>query len=89
MPINKWVGRHEFNTRKLFLLPSPFKTWCTKQQLDFGAIKEKLQTEFQAKTIKMRLGRGTKISLPLQHVIELTWNDGAPNDPGVGVDVVL
>jgi len=87
MPINKWVGRHEFNNRKLYLLPSPFKTWCTRQQLDFASVKDKLKTEFGAKTVKLRLGRGTKINLPLQHVIELTWDDGSPNDSGVGVGV--
>jgi len=78
MPINKWVGRHEFDTRKLFLLPVPFKAWCTKQQLDYSAVRAKLLAAFNGKTSKMRLGRGTKISLPLQHVIEISWDDVDP-----------
>jgi hypothetical protein len=75
MPINRWVGRHEFDTCKLYLLPTPFKAWCTKQQLDYSAIRAKLKEEYNSASIKMRLGKGTKISLPLQHVIEISWGD--------------
>ena len=80
MPINRWVGRHEFNTRRLYLLPKPFKSWCTKQQLDYSALKDKLQAQYGAKTVKIRMGRGTKINLPVQHAIEITWDDSSQND---------
>lgn len=89
MPINKWVGRHEFNNSKLYLLPKPFKTWCTKQQLDYGALMEKLRVQYGAKTVKIRMGRGTKINLPVQHAIEIAWDDGTPNDSAIAPDVVV
>lgn len=87
MPINRWVGRHEFNNRKLYLLPKPFKSWCTKQQFDHGALMEKLQDKYGAKTVKIRMGRGTKINLPVQHAIEITWDDDSLNDAGVTQDM--
>ena len=30
--------------------------------------------ELNGKTAKMRLGRGTKLNLPPQHVLELSWS---------------
>lgn len=78
MPLNNWVGRHEFDTCKLFLLPKPFKVWCARQQIDYGALRTKLFAEFHGQAVKMRLGRGTKISLPLQHVIEISWDGTDP-----------
>jgi hypothetical protein len=73
-PMFQWVGRHEYDINKLYLLPTPFKQWCVKQGHHYHAIRALIFKEMNGKTTKMRLGRGTKVNLPPQHVIELSWS---------------
>jgi hypothetical protein len=73
-PLYRWVARHEYDVNKLYLLPKPFKEWCVKQGHHYSAIREMIFKELNGKTAKMRLGRGTKLNLPPQHVLELSWS---------------
>ena len=54
-----------------------------------GGGKSVLRVQYGAKTVKIRMGRGTKINLPVQHAIEITWDDGTPNDSAIAPDVVV
>ena len=73
-PLYRWVARHEYDVNKLYILPKPFKEWCVKQGHHYSAIREMIFKELNGKTAKMRLGRGTKLNLPPQHVLELSWS---------------
>ena len=73
-PQYEWVGRHEYDVHKLYILPKPFKEWVVKEGHHYSAIHGLLIKEMDGKKKKMRLGRGTKVDLPPQHVIEVSWN---------------
>lgn len=73
-PMYQWVGRHEYDINKLYILPKPFKEWVVKQGHHYSAIRSLIIKELGGRALKMRLGRGTKIDLPTQHVLELSWN---------------
>ena len=74
LPLYKLVARHEYDLNKLYLLTKPFKDWCVKQGHHYTAIVDLIKKEMQGNVTKVRLGRGTKISLPPQHVLELSWS---------------
>lgn len=64
-PRGQFVARYEYDVKKLFLLPKPFKTWCGKQQLNYGGIVEELKAgRTKAVKAKVRLGKGTHVNLP-------------------------
>ena len=76
-PHYQWVGRHEYDIHKLYLLPKPFKEWVVKQGHHYSAIRAMMAKEMKGKGIKVRLGRGTKVDLPPQYVLEVSWNHDA------------
>ena len=73
-PLYRWVARHEYDINKLYVLPKPFKEWCVRQGHHYGAIRDLIIKELNGKATTMRLGRGTKISLPPQRVLEMSWS---------------
>lgn len=79
-PMYRWVARHEYDTNKLYIVPKPFREWCVNNNFDYGNLKEKMNTELNCVGLKIRLGRGTKINLPPQHVLCLSWVDEADTE---------
>ena len=73
-PLYRLVARHEYDLNKLYVLTKPFKDWCVKQGHHYTAIVDLIKTDMNGKHNKVRLGRGTKISLPPQHVLEMSWS---------------
>ena len=73
-PLYRWVARHEYDINKLYVLPKPFKEWCVRQGHHYSAIRDLIIKELNGKATTMRLGRGTKISLPPQRVLEMSWS---------------
>ena len=80
IPRYKWVARHEYDVRKLYLMVKPFKAWCVEQQLNHNGMVELIKNELRGKKEKIRLGKGTTISLPSMNVISLTWDDDEHED---------
>lgn len=66
VPRGVFRGRLETDTHKLYLIPSFFRDWCTKQQVSFESTKQRLKKENGAIVRKMRLGKGTATPLPPQ-----------------------
>ena len=63
------VARYEYDIKKLYLLPKPFKLWCVKQQIDYSNILDALKSgRTKAKKEKIRLGRGTHMNMPAADV---------------------
>lgn len=81
-PLYRWVGRHEYDINKLYLRPAPFKEWCLGKGHVFSAVRDLIKLQLKGKATKMRLGKGTKLNLPFQAVIELSWEDEVSNDAG-------
>lgn len=70
------IGRYEYDKKLLYLLPKPFRDWCVKSQLNFGALVEDLKTgKTQARKEKMRLSRGTHMNLPPTDVLVIDCKD--------------
>jgi len=60
-----FIGRYEYDIKKLYLLPKPFKEWCSKQQLHYnGVIAELKNGRAKARKEKVRLGKGTHMNWP-------------------------
>lgn len=63
-PRVKMVARYEPDTGKLFLIPKPFKKWCTDQQINYGSMVGDLEDSGMVEKRKVRLGKGTPLNLP-------------------------
>lgn len=76
-PRAEFVARYEPDTKRLFLYPKPFRTWCVKQQLNPTALMENISKDYKYEFKKMRMGKGTKIPLPAVavHIIDLPLED--------------
>lgn len=69
------VGRYETDINRLYLLVSPFKDWCIKQQFDHQEVYETMQKVFGATKEKIRFGKGTSMKgLPNGWAICLPFN---------------
>ena len=68
-PRMQLVARYEYDIKKLYLLPKPFKLWCSKQQIDYSNILESLKSgRTKATKEKVRLGKGTHMNMPAADV---------------------
>jgi hypothetical protein len=68
-PRMQLVARYEYDIKKLYLLPKPFKLWCSKQQIDYSNILEALRSgRTKAMKEKVRLGKGTHMNMPAADV---------------------
>ena len=64
-PRGQMVARYEYDVKKLYLLPKPFKEWCAKHQINYSGLVDGLKSgPTQAKSLVKRLGAGTHINLP-------------------------
>jgi len=54
------VARYEPDKKQLCLLPKPFRTWCTKQQLSYDALLSELEDTYEVqRNVKRYLTKGT------------------------------
>ncbi len=49
------VARYETTSEKLYLLPTPLKDWCVKNQINYSELLTKLKNKFQAKSEQKRI----------------------------------
>ena len=80
MPTYNWVARHEYDVGRLYLMVKPFKHWCVQQQLNYTAMVELATNELNGKKEKIRMGKGTTITLPPITVLSINWEDAHLND---------
>jgi hypothetical protein len=60
-----FVARYEYDIKKLYLLPKPFKDWCGRQQLNYAGVVDGLKIgRTKAIKAKARLSKGTHMSFP-------------------------
>jgi hypothetical protein len=77
-PRIQFIGRYEYDVKVLYLLIKPLKDWCTQQQISYsGLIEELRKGKTKARREKIRLARGTHMSLPPTDVWTLNWEDFA------------
>jgi len=74
-PLYRWIVRIEYDINKLYLVPTPFKTWCIKRGHHGATVEDLMVKHMGLIKTKMRLGKGTKMKIPLQHVWVVAWED--------------
>ena len=71
-PRMAFIGRYEYDIKKLYLLPKPLKEWCGKQQHNYAGFVDALKNgRTKAKREKIRLCRGTHINWPPVDVLTI------------------
>jgi hypothetical protein len=68
-PKIRLIGRYETDIKRAYLIPKALKVWCGKQQINYGSFVQDLKDNFNAKSIKMRLTKGTSTQLPPSTVL--------------------
>lgn len=64
-PRAQLVARYEYDVKKLYLLPKPFRDWCAKLQLSYPDLLTSLKRgPTNAIIKKVRIGKGTRMNLP-------------------------
>ena len=64
-PRGTLVMRYEYDLKRLYILPKPFKDWCIKHQINYSGVIESLRDgRTHARKVKQRLGKGTHVNLP-------------------------
>ena len=67
---NQFIARYEYDVKKLYLLPRPLRLWCAERQINYlGFVDGLRQGRTQARMVKMRLSKGTRVSLPPADVL--------------------
>ncbi len=78
----KLVARYETDLKRAYLIPKPLKAWCGEQQINYSSFVHDLKTKLGAKSTKMRLSKGTKMDLPVTHVIQVDCSVENENKTG-------
>jgi hypothetical protein len=75
------VARYEYDVKKLYLLPKPFRDWCLKLQLPYQDILSNLKSgSMQGVVKKVRIGKGTRLNLPPTDALVLDCTDFMSED---------
>jgi hypothetical protein len=72
-PKGQLLARYETDTKKLYILPKPFKEWCGLQQVNYSSVVEELTKNMNAKKTKIRLSKGTHMNLPPADVLVIDF----------------
>lgn len=79
IPHRELLTRFEPDTKQLFITTKHFRDWCTKNQISYKAVSEKLEKDGVAQLgVKKRMARGTKLNTPAVNamVIDTAKVDG-------------
>jgi len=86
-PRGQLVARYETDTKKLFLVPKPFRKWCGKQQINYAQFTADLKTKMGARQESVRLAKGTLFKINPMMVWVLDFKEGSTNGTGGSTDV--
>jgi hypothetical protein len=68
-PRVRLVGRYETDVKKLYIVPKVLKAWCADQQINYSSLIQDFKDNFNGKTLKIRLTKGTPTQMPPSHVL--------------------
>ena len=86
-PRGQLVARYETDTKKLFLVPKPFRKWCGKQQINYSQFTADLKSKMGAKQESVRLAKGTLFKINPMMVWVVDFKEGSNNGAGGDTDV--
>ena len=68
-PRVRLVGRYETDVKKLYIVPKVLKSWCAHQQINYSSLIQDFKENFNGRTMKIRLTKGTPTQMPPSHVL--------------------
>ncbi len=68
-PRIRLVGRYETDVKKLYIVPKVLKAWCARQQINYSSLVQDFKDNYNGKTLKIRLTKGTPTQMPPSHVL--------------------
>lgn len=74
-PLYNWVARLEYDINKLYLVPHTWKEWIMKRGHTTSSVYALMKRDMNMQTKKQRLGKGTKLKTPLQHLLVVEWEE--------------
>jgi len=80
-PRMKYIARYEKDIKKLYLIKTPFRSWCNEQQIMVKKLMESLAKEgMEVEERKVRLGKGTHLDMPpaVAYVIDMDLSKLVP-----------
>tara|TARA_Y100000994_G_scaffold204228_1_gene175649 strand:- start:1319 stop:4153 length:2835 start_codon:yes stop_codon:yes gene_type:complete len=86
-PRGQLVARYETDTKKLFLVPKPFRKWCGKQQINYAQFTTDLKNKMGARQESVRLAKGTLFKINPMMVWVLDFKEGGTDGKGGSTDV--
>ena len=75
-----FAGRYETDLKQLYLLIRPFKEWLSEQQINYASVQDELTKKVKAEKVRVRLSKGTSMSLPPVDVLKIPMHFEAPHD---------
>ena len=64
-PRGQLIARYEYDTKRLYLLPKPFKQWCGEKQINYSwVIKELKEAPTNMQQLAIRITKGVNLHLP-------------------------
>ena len=86
-PRGQLVARYETDTKKLFLVPKPFRKWCGKQQINYAQFTTDMKNKMGATQESVRLAKGTLFKINPMMVWVVDFKEGSSNGAGGSTDV--
>ena len=86
-PRGQLVARYETDTKKLFLVPKPFRKWCGKQQINYAQFTADMKNKMGATQESVRLAKGTLFKINPMMVWVVDFKEGSSNGAGGSTDV--
>ena len=74
-PLYNWVARLEYDINRLYLVPHTWKEWIMKRGHTTNSVYALMKRDMNMETKKQRLGKGTKLKTPLQHLLVVEWEE--------------
>ena len=59
----------------MYIVPNALKNWCVKRGHVYISVKTLMEKFMGMQTTKMRLGKGTKLKTPMQHLLVVSWDE--------------
>jgi len=86
-PRGQLIARYETDTKKLFLVPKPFRKWCGKQQINYAQFTTDLKNKMGARQESVRLAKGTLFKINPMMVWVVDFKEENNNGAGGGTDI--
>lgn len=78
------VARYEYDIKQLYIMPKPFKEWCSKCHINVTSLIAELKKgRTRAAMEPKRMGRGTRMNLPSALVLRIDCTEFMDDEPVV------